>query len=151
VDLAGVLDTLATHAESLGYFERVLKHQPFNAPGSGLSVAFWVAPAALAPVPERSGLATTSVRATFTARMFLSADVEPKDDTETKMLAALDALLADYTGDFTAGGAATMDLLGAYGTAMDAEAGYVQFGDGWYRVVTITLPIIMDDAWTQAP
>ena len=152
MNLAGMLSALADVAKSSGLVERALMHEPIQAPGSGISAAFWAATDFLTPVQERSGLAATSVRALFHGRLYAPLDVDSADAVEQTLMAATDALLTSLNGAFTLGGlVANIDLLGAFGIAVGAEAGYVNFGDGWYRTITISLPLVINDAWMQAP
>jgi hypothetical protein len=134
-----------------GYFERVNGHEPLNPPGNGLTAALWVQ--SMGPVPAGSGLAATSARLVFMVRLFAPAMQLPTDDIDPNLMAATDALMTAYSGDFEFGGQVrNVDLLGQAGIALSAEAGWVDYGDGAkFRVITITLPVIVNNAWTQAP
>jgi hypothetical protein len=145
-----ILDAALSHAAALGSFDRFTRHEPKAAPGNGLSYAMWVD--AIEPVPARSGLDTTSVRFTMAARLYQNMLAEPQDDIDPAIMDALDELFAAYTGDFSLGGlVAEVDLLGAYGTSMRAQAGYIRQDSGLYRTVTVTLPLIINNAWEQEP
>ena len=150
LDMTGILNAVVSHAMGSGLFERVNTHQPENAPGNGLSAAVTVAD--VGPVPAASGLASTTSRVALNVMLFASVLQEPADDIEPVIVAASDALLAAYSGDFTLGGLVKqVDLLGAHGTPLSAQTGYVKIGDQSYRVVIITLPLIVNDLWSQAP
>lgn len=143
-----LLDACVSHAQSLGVFERVNGHEPKNPPGYGLSAAYWVQ--RITPVAAASGLASTSVRLELGARLYSPADTTDPDLIDPNLVDAADLLMAAYSGDFTLGGLVEeVDLLGAYGDPMDAEAGYLEQGGATYRVMTITVPLIVDDLWTQ--
>ena len=43
-----------------------------------------------------------------------------------------------------------VDLLGMAGSPLGAQAGYINQDGALYRVMTITLPLLITDAWTQA-
>lgn len=150
VNARTILDAALSHAATLGAFDRFTRHEPKNAPGQGLSYAMWVD--AIEPVAARSGLDTTSVRFTVMARLFQNMLAEPQDEIDPAIMDALDALFAAYTGDFTLGGLiAEVDLLGAYGAGMRAQAGYIRQDSGIYRAVTVTLPLIINNAYEQEP
>lgn len=139
-----------SHAQALGMFEQVLGHEPVSAPGSGLIYALWVSD--LVPVPARSGLNVVSARLELTGRVFMPADSQPEDDVDTAVVAAVNGLLREYCGDFTLGGTvADVDLLGAHGPVLRAKFGYARFDSTTYRVATLTLGLIINDAWTEAP
>lgn len=143
-----ILTNVKDHATKLGTFERVIGHEPKVAPGQGLTASFWVE--SVVPVARHSGLAATSAKLTMTARLYHTLQSEPQDDIDPALLAATDALLNAYNGDFTLNDeAAYIDILGAHGTPLSAQAGYLKQDDGMYRVFVVTIPIIISDCWTQ--
>jgi hypothetical protein len=147
LDVDGITDALVSHALASGWFERVNGHEPKNQPGNGLSAAVWAA--RVGPVLS-SGLASTSAVVTFNIRLYTPMIQEPQDAIDPTMLNALSALLAAYGGDFTLGGLVReVDLLGANGAALSAEAGYLTQDQRQFRVFTITAPLIVNDAWDQ--
>lgn len=151
LDLAAYRSAATSHAQALGMFGQVLGHEPVSAPGTGLTYAVWVGP--VRPVAARSGLDAVSARLELRGRVFLPADTEPMDDVDVTVTNAVSALMGAYCGDFTLGGTvAEVDLLGAYGAPLSSDTGYTSFpGGATYRVATLTIPLIINDAWTEAP
>lgn len=142
---AGILSALVSHAQASGLFDNVLTHEPKSAPG-GTTAAFWINTLE----PTGSGLASTTVRLEVAARLYVPMLTEPQDDIELTLLGALDYLMGAYTGDFELGGTVqTVDLLGAWGTALKADTGYVRIDSTLYRSADITVPLIITDLWTQ--
>jgi hypothetical protein len=43
-----------------------------------------------------------------------------------------------------------VDLLGSAGAPLSAQAGYLNQDGRLFRVMTLTLPIIVNDVWDQA-
>jgi hypothetical protein len=83
-------------------------------------------------------------------RLYTSMLAEPQDYIDPNLVKALDALMNAYSGDFTLDGLIrNVDLLGQTGTPLQAEAGYINIDGKMMRVVTITLPMIINDAWEQ--
>jgi hypothetical protein len=150
LDVIGILDATVSHAQSLGLFESVNRHQPDNAPGNGLTAAVTVAE--ITPVPVASGLIATTGRVALNVMIFAPLPQEPADDIEPVVIAAVDALMGAYSGDFELGERVrNIDLLGAHGTPLSASTGYVTIAAQTYRVAIITLPLIINDLWNQAP
>lgn len=148
MNIRGILDRVISHAMQCGYFDRVAGHEPKNAPGTGLSAAVWVD--RIEPVDEASGLASTSVRLVVNVRVYGSMLAEPQDAIDPNLFEAVDVLMAAYSADFTLGGTVrNVDLLGETGAGMFAQAGYLEIDRKLYRVMTITVPAIVSDAWTQ--
>lgn len=148
LDITGILDTVVSHAMASGHFERVNQHEPENAPGHGLTAAVWVDRLTTAS----SGLEQVSVRLVFNVRVYSSMQSDPPDAIDPNMLAAVDALCAAYAGDFTLDGKTrAVDIFGSNGPGLDVRAGYITQDGALYRVMTISLPVIVNDLWTEAP
>jgi len=146
-----LVDALVSKAGALALFETVNGHQPTNVPANGgLTCGIWVQD--IKPAPDASGLAETTVNVIFNVRVYTSAVQQPYDEIDPDMIDAVFTLCAAYSGDFTLDGTVmAVDLLGAYGPAMGAAAGYVKQNDGTLlRVMTITLPLLIEDLWTQS-
>lgn len=148
LDILGVTNALVSHAAASGYFETVNGHEPKNPPSSGgLTAAVWAD--RVTPV-RASGLDSVSVLVVFSVRIYTSAVQEPADAIDPDMLAAVDVLCAAYSGDFTLGGLLrSVDLLGAYGAPLEVRAGYLQQDGVLYRVMTIAVPCVVNDLWTE--
>jgi hypothetical protein len=142
-----LVDVLVSHAASSGRFDRVNAHEPKNVPGSGLTAALWAQE--LRPIPA-SGLDTTSVLFVVQVRIYQSMLSEPQDAIDPAVFDAADDLMSRYTGDFTLGGLVrSLDLLGSYGTPLSGQAGYVETDRILNRCFTLTVPLIVNDVWSQ--
>jgi hypothetical protein len=149
LDITTILDQVQSHALASGYFEAVNGEEPKSPPPSaGITCAVWVEQ--IGPARGASGLDSTSVRLCFYVRLYTGMNQEPGDAIDPALMAALDALMAAYSGDFTLGGAVRdVDLLGQFGDPLGARAGYLIESGNEYRVMTITLPVIVNDLWEQ--
>lgn len=147
LDVTTLLDKVTSHAATLGYFDRINTHEPKNAPGNGLSASVWFDQI---EVIRTSGLASSSAKVTLNIRLATNMIQEPQDMIDTNLVNALNALMAAYHGDFELGSQVRMiDVLGAYGTPLSAQAGYLNQDNKIYRVFTIKLPLIVNDVWDQ--
>lgn len=149
LEITAILDAIQSHALTTGYFDAVNGEEPKSPPpNNGITAAVWVQK--IGPAIGGSGLSSTSARLAFSVRLYTGMVQEPADMIDPNLMAALDALCAAYSGDFTLDGLVReIDLLGAYGDPMSAEAGYVIEGGNEFRVLTITLPVVVNDLWDQ--
>jgi hypothetical protein len=146
--LLTIFDGVVSHALALGRFDRVNGHEPKSAPPSGLTAAVWVD--RIAPVPAMSGMASTTGVLVLNARIYTTMLSEPQDAIDPAVLAAVVDLMGAYSGDFDLGGSVrNVDLLGQSGFALSAQAGYLNQDNKIFRVMTITLPLIVNDLWDQ--
>lgn len=147
VDIDGILNAIVSHALSTGYLDQVNQHEPKNRPGHGITGAVWVDH--IRPV-QSSGLNSTSVVMVFNLRLYTSTLQEPQDAIDPEMVRTIDALFTAYIGDFTLGGLARgVDVRGIEGAPLDGQAGYLKQDEVLYRVFTITLPVVVNDAWDE--
>jgi hypothetical protein len=137
-------------AAATGQFRRVNTHEPKSAPGSGLTCALWIQE--ISPFPPGSGLNSTSGYVVLYARIYGNMLTKPEDNLDPQLMSASTALLGAYSADYTLGGTVrNVDLLGEGGQQLRAQAGYETIGSTTYRIMTITLPCVINDAWTQVP
>lgn len=150
IDIDAILGKVASHAAASGYFERVNLHEPKNSPNNGLSCAVWLD--AITPVPTHSGLRATTGRVAFMVRVYTNMLSEPPDFIDPTILKSVEHLMGAYSGDFELGGTVrNVDLLGMAGAPLQAQAGYLNQDGKLLRVMTITLPLIINDIWEQSP
>ncbi len=148
ISIDSILDGVVSYAMASGWFERVNSHEPKNAPSNGLSAAVWLQQ--IDPVPAASGLNTTSARLVFNLRIYQNFLSEPQDAIDPNLMKAADALMAAYSGDFDLGGTVrNVDLLGQFDFALSAKAGYLSQDGKLFRVFDLTIPLVVNDLWTQ--
>lgn len=141
---------IVTQASKLTVFARVFAHEPRSAPGVQMSCAIWLGP--IRPVTS-SGLDSTSGVVTFQARVYksmLGANAKEDDKIDPAVLTASSLLIGAFTAAFTLSETVrAIDLLGMHGPALSAEPGYLLHEDKPFRVVELTIPVIMNDLWDQ--
>lgn len=145
---AALVAALSSHAQTTGLFDQVNTHEVKNAPGNGVYVEIWVS--SISPLLS-SGLASTSLRIEFNVRIRINMVQEPQDDIDTNLMNATDVLMDAYSGDFDLGvsNVRCVDLLGQSGSPLQAASAYLEHDKKIYRVMDITLPILLNDVWTQ--
>ena len=149
IDAFEVQSKLLSHAKSLGIFDRVLGHEPKNKPGRGLTCALWVD--RIEPARSRSGLTHTDVRVVCNVRVYTNMLQNPQDMIDPQVVNAADTLMEAYTGDFQLGDENRfIDLLGiTQGHPLFCQSGYINIDNMVFRVLTITVPVIVSNAWAQ--
>ncbi len=148
IEVEAVTDAVASHAMTTGLFDRVNTFEPKSAPGYGVTAAVWAQ--SIEPAPNFSGLNGTAVRFEMTLRIYTSMSQDPPDMIDVNLIKAVDAMLAAYSNDFTLDSlVAHVDLLGAHGSPLQANAGYIELDGRMMRVMDITVPLIIDNVWGQ--
>ena len=148
--VADLVSELSSIAQQTGAFRAVNFHEPKSPPGSGLRLAIWAQ--SIEPIPAASGLASTSGYVVANARIYGNMLQKPEDEIDTRVMTAATGLLGAYSADFTLGGTVrNIDLLGEYGQKLMAQAGYVTIGGAMYRQMTLIVPCVVNDMWTQEP
>jgi len=143
-----VLNALQSHAMALGIFDRVNTHEPKAVPGSGITCAIWMS--SIRPANLRSGLDSTTARVEWLCRLYTSMLADPQDAIDPQMMMAVDAVFTRLAADFSLGDTVSnIDLLGHVGDPLRSEAGYVNQDGKLMRVVTIYIPVVINDAWDQ--
>lgn len=139
---------LTSHAQTLGIFDRVNQHEPENPPGSGASYSLVLS--GIAPVTS-SGLASTSGRIEFTGDIYSHLRSRQLDQVDPDVLLLASDLIAAYSGDLDLGGTVRdIDLLGHAGAPLSARAAYLDFQGTPFRIMRLTVPVIVNDLWVQA-
>jgi len=149
-----VIDKIVSYALSSGRFESVNGHEPKSSPGNGVAFAVWAQ--TIRPT-RRSGLAATSILVQFQGRIYIPFNQVPYDAIDPQVMSATTDLMAAFSGDFNFGGVADVryvDLLGAEGANMgmqglSAAAGYVEIDRRMFRIMTLNIPIVINDAFDQ--
>ncbi len=148
LNTAAVFNKIQSHLLATGLFLRVNTHEPKSAPKEGLTAALWAD--RIIPAPEGSGLQATTAVTVYMIRIYSNMLAQPQDAIDPAVVTATDVVMTDLSGDFELGGnARNIDLLGQTGITLSAQAGYVTIDNTMFRVIDITVPCIINDAWTQ--
>jgi hypothetical protein len=145
-----LVDKVVSIAMTLGIFRSVNSHEPKSAPGTGMRLAIWAN--TIEPIGLASGLDATSGYVVVNARAYGNMLAKPEDEIDPRIMTAMTTLMGAYSSDFTLGGTVrNIDLLGEYGQKLTAQAGYVTIDSHMYRIMTLTIPCIVNDMWEQVP
>lgn len=142
-DFQGLISAVTSHAQALGMFDSTNGHQPESIPNTGMTCAVWAQE--IDADPESSGLAATSAAVELNVRLYMALNPQAPDAIDPAMMNATSLLLAAYNGDFTLD-----SLVRNIGVLQArAKAGYMDQADQTLRVMTISLPIVINDLWEQ--
>jgi len=148
LNTAAVFNALQSHLLATGLFKKVNTSEPKSAPKEDITAALWMDRAE--PFAPASGLQATSAVVTYMIRIYSNMLTEPQDAIDPAVLTATDTVMTALSADFQLGSnARNIDLLGNSGTSLSAQAGYVNIDQTIFRVMDITVPVIINDAWTQ--
>lgn len=145
-----IVNQVVSHALTLGVFDTVNAHEPKSAPLSGLACGVWADQ--YTPYQAGSGLTASTGRLTLHVRVYQNFILEPQDLIDVRVVDAVDQLMTALVGDFELGGnVRNVDVLGESGTALGWRAGYLNQDGRAYRVVTLSVPLVVNDLYTYTP
>lgn len=150
-EILDVIERIESFALASGYFDSVNGHEPKSSPRNGVTCSVWVQ--TLRPI-RASGQGAASVLYALNARVYTSMTQQPFDSIDPTVTAAANYLCAAICADFQLGGAdgvRNVDVFGANGVMLGATAGYIEIDRNMFRVMTVTIPILINDAWSFIP
>jgi hypothetical protein len=137
-----LFDSLKSAAQGLALFQGVDTHEPLNAPGNRLYCSIVLGP--MRPVTS-SGLAAVSGQITFDFHVWSSAMQKPYDAIDPEVLAVTASLMGVLSGELTLGGTVrNVELF-----SMTAQPGYLEFEGKQFRTMALTVPVVINDMWTE--
>lgn len=154
LDIDGLQGALMSVLQRTGYLKTVDGHEPREAPGTTPHGAVWMGPGR--PVgPRVSGVASVGTVLTWFVRIYLPAGQggnKPYDEIDRELYRITDALLALFFGEFTLGGRVrNVDIFGMASPGVSWDPGYQDIGGSKFRIMTITLPLIVNDQYEEVP
>jgi hypothetical protein len=148
IDVSAIMDAIASMAKQIGAFERVQLHEPKTSVPSGLSAALWFQSATT--IQELSSLAKTAIRVEIVFRLFQNMLMEPADLIDPEMTRVVNLMFNALHGGFTLGGLITqVDVLGSHGPPLRSEAGYINQSGHLMRSISIYIPCVIANAYSQ--
>jgi hypothetical protein len=150
-DYQALVDAVQSYAEQTGVFENpVATHEPKSRPGPGVTCSTWVEE--ISPIPAASGLNAVTGLVTMTVRLQTPFIQQPADQIDPTLMRAVGAVMGQFGGGFTLGNVVrNVDLLGMHSQGLRARAGHVNQDGTNYRAMDISLPLIVNDLYGEAP
>lgn len=148
LDFTPALKRIESLISTTAMFTKVNLHEPKNAPGKGLVCVVFLDE--IGPVPQESGQSTTTGRVVFKARIFLPMLTKPEDMIDQNIGHAAGKIIEVLSGDIDLqDNVKYVDLLGATGTPLSAKGGYLTIDQTMFRIMDVTIPLIINDIWNQ--
>ena len=138
-----LFDALQSACQGTALFQAVDTHEPVSPPGARLycSIVLDGLKAVLT-----SGLNQTSGQAAFLITIWSKAQQRPLDKIDPELLAAAATVMGVLSGEFTlAGTVRNIDLF-----AMSAEPLWADFDGEQFRIMRITVPVVINDMFSQS-
>lgn len=150
--ISAVYNAVLSHVHASGEFGAVNGHEAASAPPAGAPTAsVWAA--YLGPGPG-SGLASTDALLVVNVRVYSPVMVQTREQADAmdpRLLAACSAVIGRLEGDLDLGGnARCVDVRGMSGRRLEAQAGYIEVGGKLCRILDLTVPVIINEAWVEA-
>ncbi len=148
MDVQGIYDAVVGHHRATGRYEHVVGHEPKSAPDDALTGAIWVR--RIRPIALASGLDASSAILTLMSRTYHNMLVDPMDEIDPAIALTVVDVMTRLHGDLTLGGLArNIDVLGQFGEAFAAQDGYIGQDGRIYRVMDLTIPVVVNDVFPQ--
>lgn len=145
-----LFDAMQSHALATGLFDQVNTYEEKSGPGDGTMCGIWIN--RIVPIPEASGLDSTTSQVEFTNQIYHNAFGDPLGAIDPNVTHASIELMDAYSGDFDLGitQVRNVNLLGEYGfEPLQAQSGYIEIDNQISRVMVITVPIIVNDLFAH--
>jgi hypothetical protein len=142
-----IIEYLASICSASANFDDVNMAEPKSAP-SGFDASVFMS----GLQPAASGLTATSLRATFSIRVYQNMLMEPQGAIDALVASAIWDVMIAINADLTLGGLVgvrSVAVLGEDGEALRMETGYITIGGTLFRVFEIFVPVLLNDAMTQ--
>lgn len=148
LDFTPALKRIESMIAATGLFSSVNLHEPKNAPGKDLVCAVFLDE--IRPVPQESGQNVTTGCVVFKARVFKPMLSKPEGMIDQVVGHAAGKIIEVLSGDIDLqDNIKYVDLLGATGTALSCKGGYLTIDTTMFRIMDVTIPLIINDIWNQ--
>jgi hypothetical protein len=149
-DFQALVDAVASYAATTGEFDTVNTHEPKAKPGTGVTCSIWVDE--ILPLAAASGLAAVTGLVTMAMRVQRPFLAHQLDQIDPLIMRATAALMTVFAGGFTMGAVVrNVDLLGQHSQGLRSKAGYVNQDGTVYRVMDCSLPLVINDLFSEVP
>jgi hypothetical protein len=152
-DYGQLLTDITDYCGRTGLFDSVQSFELDGNIGQFVAAVFPAGPA-MEPVEGLSGTNVTSLRVTFVIRLYLAVSQQTPDVIDPKMVNATAVIMRKFNEGFTFTETIYgIDILGEQGVKLAAHCGYLKVGSpegsALYRIMDITVPVLLANVWQQ--
>jgi len=143
-DITSTINVVVSFLQKRGEYSLVQIGEPKSPPRGDLAAAVFVSDASVVGVT----LQTTIEIHELTIRLYRNMMEEPEEDNELRISQAVTGIVSDLLGDYDLGASVRNIAVGEYGRTVSATYGYLDVGGTMYRMVDISVPLVVDGSAT---
>lgn len=143
-DITTTINLVVSFLQKRGEYSFVQIGEPKSPPRGDLAAAVFVSDASVVGVT----LQTTIEIHELTIRLYRNMMEEPEEDNELRISQAVTGIVSDLLGDYDLGASVRNIAVGEYGRTISATYGYLDVGGTMYRMVDISVPLVVDGSAT---
>jgi len=150
-DISQTLHAVETYTQKLGLFETVQIGEPKSPPGQGFHAAIFMTSVNIGMIYAGGDTRENHLVMLRIYRDMLAEKSDPQLNLESEMAVVLSKLMESLLGDTDLESTVmSIDAAGMDGPGMTASFGYTEVGGSMYRIVDITIPLIVNGSATLA-
>ena len=150
-DIKNTLHAVETYVQNLGLFSTVQIDEPKQPVGQGLHAAIYMQSVSVIMVYVGGDTRESHVVQLRVYKDMLAENTDPQNNLESELASVVSKLMENLLGDTDLESSImSIDAGGMDGGGMSATYGYLSLGGVMYRVVDITIPLIVNGSATLA-
>jgi hypothetical protein len=148
-EIGSTLHAIETYVQKLGLFQTVQIGEPKSPPGQGIHAAIFMTSVSVNMVYAGGDTRENHVVTVRVYKDMLAENYEPQQNLESDLASVLSKLMSNLLGDTDLESTVmSIDAAGMDGSSMNANFGYVDVGGSMYRIVDVTVPLIVNGSAT---
>ena len=141
------LQAISSYIQASGYVQKSTIGEPESPPTERLAASVYMGNTAIVSLT----LNTTIEVHTVIVRFYMDMLREPTEQIEFKLAEVVSGIFNDLLGEYDLGATIrNIDAAGSHGTSLGAVWGYTDVGGKMFRVVDLSIPLLVDDSATLA-
>jgi hypothetical protein len=150
-DIASTLHAMETYVQKLGLFQTVQIGEPKQSLSQGLHAAIYMQSVGINLVYAGGDTRENHVVTLRVYQDMLAERSDPQLNLESDMASVLSKVMEGMLGDTDLESTVmSIDAAGIDGASMSANFGYTDVGGSMYRVIDVTVPLIVNGSATLA-